>query len=174
MSARGFADNFKPDPRHPFSAVEVESAIAADGAMLARVRMTLTEAVRPRVRSARNMIYVEADRLDAAPGATTLMGPSSVIRDVRVTQRGTSTAVTLLATARLVATSIQEPTGGIRREGRKEKTIQIVTTESTEEDGSGRRRALFVRDDAARLPSFRDRRQLSRRGEPASRRAAVL
>ena len=115
--AAGFADDFKVDPRHPVGGVQVESAVA-DGVNVARVRITLRHPMRPRVRSARNMIYVEADRVDAipeAPGTVSLAGASAVIRDVRVTQRGTATAVTLLGTSRLVATSIQEPKDGPRR-----------------------------------------------------------
>src|SRR4249919_1151714 len=49
------------DPRNPFVAVAVENAVAADGARVARVQLTLSAAVRPRVRSARNLIFVEAD-----------------------------------------------------------------------------------------------------------------
>ena len=69
IESQGFADNFAPDPRHPFSAISVESVRAADGATVARVQMTLARPVRPRVRSSRNMIYVEADRLDQAQPA---------------------------------------------------------------------------------------------------------
>ena len=62
--------------------------------------------MRPRVRSARNVIYVEADRVDAAPsvgsGAINLAGPSTAIRDLRVAKRGNATALTLLGTSRLV------------------------------------------------------------------------
>jgi type IV pilus assembly protein PilQ len=115
--AAGFADDFKIDPRHPVGAVQVESAVDA-GVNVARVRITLRHPMRPRVRSSRNMIYVEADRVDATPATTgtiSLAGASAVIRDVRVTQRGTATAVTLLGTSRLVATSIQEPKDGPRR-----------------------------------------------------------
>ena len=64
--AIGFADNFKADPRHPFSAVEVETSYAADGARVARVRMTLDQPIRPRVRSSRNVIFVEAERVAEA------------------------------------------------------------------------------------------------------------
>src|SRR5688572_5941959 len=64
VDAAGFADNFKPDARHPFAAVQVETSRAADGVNVARVHMMLTQALRPRVRSSRNIIYVEADRLD--------------------------------------------------------------------------------------------------------------
>src|SRR5688572_23937924 len=115
--ATGFADDFKIDPRHPAGAVQVESAVD-NGINVARVRITLRQPMRPRVRSSRNMIYVEADRVDAlavTPGTVSMAGASAVIRDVRVTQRGTATAVTLLGTSRLVATSIQEPADGPRR-----------------------------------------------------------
>jgi len=117
--ASGFTDDFTVDPRHPVGAVQVERGVASDGVTVARVRITLRQPMRPRVRSSRNVIYVEADRVDATPaagaGTISLAGPSAVIRDVRVTQRGTATAVTLLGTSRLVATSIQEPKDGPRR-----------------------------------------------------------
>jgi len=54
--ALGFADNFKPDPRHPFSALQVETATSADGASVARVKMTLiTRDGQQRRRPARNL-----------------------------------------------------------------------------------------------------------------------
>ena len=113
--ALGFADNFSVDPRHPVAAVKVESAKGVDGVNVARVRMTLTHPSRPRVRSARNVIYVEADRLDRVPtaaGTISTAGPASAIRDVRVTRRGGATAVTLLGTGPLAATSVTEPKDG--------------------------------------------------------------
>jgi type IV pilus assembly protein PilQ len=115
--AAGFEDAFTADPRHPIATVHVETAQAIDGASVARVRMTLNQPMRPRVRSARNVIYVEADRVDAAPasGLINLAGPAAAIRDVRVTRRGTATAVTLLGTSRLVATNIQEIKDGSPR-----------------------------------------------------------
>jgi len=80
--AIGFADNFKADPRHPFSAVDVETSYAADGARVARVRMTLDQPLRPRVRSSRNMIFVEAERIDgavkAADGTRPSMSPEAI------------------------------------------------------------------------------------------------
>jgi type IV pilus assembly protein PilQ len=104
----GFLDQFSPDPRHPVSAVHVQSARAADGADVARVRLTLSRPIRPRVRSSRNVIFVEAERGPATEAVINLAGPAAAIRDVRVTRRGTATAVSLLGTARLVATSVQE------------------------------------------------------------------
>jgi hypothetical protein len=35
------------DPRHTISAVQVESGLAFDGATVARIRMTLSQAMRP-------------------------------------------------------------------------------------------------------------------------------
>jgi type IV pilus assembly protein PilQ len=115
--AHGFADKFTIDPRHPVSGVRVESGRGVDGANVARVRMALAQPVRPRVRSARNVIYVEADRLDRmhTGGAIGLAGPSSAIRDVRVTTRGAATAITLRATGRLTAAGVEQPTDGAPR-----------------------------------------------------------
>jgi type IV pilus assembly protein PilQ len=69
--AAGFKDSVTIDPRQPFAGVQVESAQTPEGVSLTRVRMALAHPLRPRVRSARNVIYVEADRVDgvAAPGA---------------------------------------------------------------------------------------------------------
>jgi type IV pilus assembly protein PilQ len=108
--ARQFADSFKADPRHPVGAVAVESANAPDGTTVARVRMTLAQPVRPRVRSSRNVIFVEADRLDRAPNAHPVVspaGPASAIRDIRTTRRGNATVISLLGAGRLVATSVE-------------------------------------------------------------------
>ena len=111
----GFVDNFEPDPRHPFVAVQVEAGQAVDGARVARVRIRLAQPMRPRVRSSRNVIYVEADRLDRAgssAGTIIAAGPSSAIHDIRVARRGTATAVTLHATGPLAASGVEEPEGG--------------------------------------------------------------
>jgi len=64
VEAAGVLEHFVPDARSPISAVHVEHARAIDGASVARVRMTLLDTMRPRVRSARNVIFVEAERVD--------------------------------------------------------------------------------------------------------------
>ena len=115
VDSLGFADDFTPDPRHPFVAVDVQDGYAADGARVARVEIQLAQPMRPRVRSARNVIYVEADRLDRAmgsPGTIMAAGASSAIHDVRVARRGTATAVTLYATGPLTASSVVASTEG--------------------------------------------------------------
>jgi type IV pilus assembly protein PilQ len=114
--AAGFADNFKVDPRVPVAAVRVENGRAFDGSSVARVSLDLVQPVRPRVRSARNVIFVEADRLDrAAAGVISAVGPSTVIRDLQVERRGASTAITLQATGRLVTTNVEESKEGPAR-----------------------------------------------------------
>ena len=114
--ALGFADNFSVDPRHPVAAVKVESAQAVDGASVARIRMTLTQPTRPRVRSARNMIYVEADRLDrvTAKGGRDQHRRARRARSATCasTRRGDATAVMLLGTGRSAATSVTQPKDG--------------------------------------------------------------
>jgi type IV pilus secretin PilQ/predicted competence protein len=111
VTTRGFADAFKADPRNPIGAVQVESAHAADGVAVARIRMTLSQPVRPRVRSTRNVIVVEADRLDRAPNGNNAVvspaGPAAAIHDIRHTRRGNATAVTLRGTGRLMPTSVE-------------------------------------------------------------------
>jgi len=114
--ASGFADNFTRDPRHPFSAVRVESALAADGVAVARVFMALTEPLRPRVRSSRNVIYVEADRLDRSPvSASVVVGPASALLHVSAVRRGPSTAVTLYGSGRLTTSRVEIPADGTPR-----------------------------------------------------------
>jgi type IV pilus assembly protein PilQ len=114
----GFTDRVALDSRHPVGGIDVESGQAADGTDVARVRLRLTQPMRPRVRSARNVIYVEADRPDApaaARASISTAGPASVIHAVRVTERGTATAVTLQGTDRLLATSVDEQQDGGRK-----------------------------------------------------------
>jgi len=152
--AVGFQNDFSADPRNPIAALQVEHAAATDGTIVARVRMMLDQPMRPRVRSSKNVSYVEAERAAVAPTpvaapaaspaptaspapaaaaavapptsvvtpvsapvepAVSLRGPSPAIRDVRVQKRGNATAVSLLGTSRLIATSINEPKDGPRR-----------------------------------------------------------
>ncbi len=114
--ATGAFSDFTPDPRSPLTSVRVESAVAADGARVARVNVGLSQPGRPRVKSSRNLIIVEADRLDlAAPGVIAAAGRSSVISDVRVARLGTGTAVTLVGLGPLTPISVKEITEGRRR-----------------------------------------------------------
>ena len=51
----------------------------------------------------------------ATAAGISFTGPSSAIRDLRIQKRGEATAVTLLGTSRLIATSVIEPKDGPRR-----------------------------------------------------------
>jgi type IV pilus assembly protein PilQ len=114
--ATGFADNFTRDDRHPFSAVRVETSFAADGIAVARVNLALTQPLRPRVRSSRNVIYVEADRLDRAAPAAKLTGPASALLHIGApVPRGTATAITLYGSGRLTASRADVPADGSPR-----------------------------------------------------------
>lgn len=70
-------------PLPPVTNVGVEEAVAGDGAPVARVRVRLAHAAAHRVRSARNVIYVEVERsvvpaVDAAP-APVLMPTADLV-----------------------------------------------------------------------------------------------
>jgi hypothetical protein len=54
--------------------------------MVARVSLDLSRPIRPRVRSSRNVICVETDRLDRAAVISTA-SPATVIRDLRGSPR---------------------------------------------------------------------------------------
>jgi type IV pilus assembly protein PilQ len=116
VNSAGVTADVVPTAGQPFSSVRVDKAQAADGTSVARISMGLTHAMRPRVRSSRNLILVEADRADAsAVDAVSLAGPGAVIRDVKVARRGSATAVTLVGTAKMMAASVSEPKDGPRR-----------------------------------------------------------
>ena len=88
VSAARVTDQFVPDARSPIASVAVESGRAADGADVARVRMTLSEPMRPRVRSTGSVIFVARDVphrfLDYPNGVTLLV----VFAPARGTGRG--------------------------------------------------------------------------------------
>lgn len=82
------AVNRIPRPAGPVTAVSVEQTQAADGAEVARVRLGLSEPALARVRSQRNMIYVEFPDLQAASAAhahaATAASPSTATELVAV------------------------------------------------------------------------------------------
>jgi type IV pilus assembly protein PilQ len=114
--ATGAFSDFTPDPRSPLTSVRVESAVATDGTRVARVNVGLSQPGRPRVKSSRNLIIVEADRLDlSAPGVVSNAGRSTVISDVRVARTGTGTVVTLIGMGPLTPLAVKEVTQGGRK-----------------------------------------------------------
>jgi type IV pilus assembly protein PilQ len=111
-------------PLPPVSDVQVEDAVAGDGAEVARVTIKLAYAARHRVRSSRNLIYVEVDRgvvvHDAAPAGSATPAASAVpgtgftagkeimvataLKSVRAIDNG----IALSADGRLLAARIEE------------------------------------------------------------------
>jgi type IV pilus assembly protein PilQ len=118
VAAAAVSHPVQADPRNPFVSINVEDGMGADGARVARVQLTLAQPVRPRVRSARNVIFVEADRLDTdAPSAGTVagLGPTTTIQNVEVQSRPGGTAVVLRATGPIVPANLVAPKDGSRR-----------------------------------------------------------
>ncbi len=114
----GAVDGFVVDPRSPITAVNVETSRSADGSTVARVNVALSRPGRPRVKSSRNLIIVEADRVDLenlSAGDIGAAGRSTVIRDLKIERLGTATAVTLVGIGRLNPVSVRELTEGRRR-----------------------------------------------------------
>lgn len=112
----GFADGFTVDPRSPIADMHVETTRADDGSNVARVRFSLTQPMRPRVRSSRNVIYVEAEQPEnGVDPATRVNGPSSIIRDLNVSRRGSSTVVALLGSGPITPLSVATAKDNARR-----------------------------------------------------------
>jgi type IV pilus assembly protein PilQ len=61
VSSAGFANGFRALPSSPIQDVRVEDARATDGAPLARVRVAFSRRLTPKVRSQRNLIFIETD-----------------------------------------------------------------------------------------------------------------
>ncbi len=66
-------------PLPPVSNVHVEEAVAGDGVPVARVRIVLAHAARHRVRSSRNVIYVEVERAVVPAGERAPAEPQAII-----------------------------------------------------------------------------------------------
>lgn len=119
----------------PVSGVQVEPAVAPDGAPVARVRVALDRPAKHRVRSSRNLIYVEVERpaeaaapmrvtaparlaAPAAPAMTAQAAGGEVgqagadlatrLTAVRPMALPTGTAIALTGNGRLVASRVEE------------------------------------------------------------------
>jgi type IV pilus assembly protein PilQ len=101
-------------PLPPVADVDVEEAVAGDGADVARVRITLAYAAKHRVRSSRNLIYFEVERgvvphdtaRAEAAAATTEAVAASTLKSVRAIDNG----IALIGDGRLVAARVAEAT----------------------------------------------------------------
>ncbi|HTM31508.1 MAG TPA: type IV pilus secretin PilQ [Vicinamibacterales bacterium] len=75
--AGDYANGFTAAPGSPIRAVAVEHGNSAAGEQVARVRVALTGTVQPRVRSQRNLIFVEVDGQSAPAAAAVAAAPST-------------------------------------------------------------------------------------------------
>ena len=92
-------------PLPPVSGVNVEEAVAGDGAEVARIRIKLAYAAKHRVRSSRNVIYVELDRgvVPHEPGST---GSSSSSNVAPAANGDTAAAATTLRSVRAIENGV--------------------------------------------------------------------
>jgi type IV pilus secretin PilQ/predicted competence protein len=109
VEAAGVLDHFSADARSPISGVRIEHARAIDGTSVARIRMTLTDTMRPRVRSARNIIFVEAERLDRRPAASAAAAPTVATAVTAATAPAVDPIAALLASAPVLAAPVVPP-----------------------------------------------------------------
>jgi type IV pilus assembly protein PilQ len=117
----------------PIAAVRLEQAAAADGASIARIRVSLTMPAEYQVRSARQTIRVELTPDSHAPGAMESPartaapaaqnvnspiqdpGPATLIERVRSRRTPSSTIVTLSGNGQLMPSSVVESQDGPRQ-----------------------------------------------------------
>lgn len=96
----------------PVSGVVLEDAKAPDGSPVARIRVSLDRAAKHRVRSSRNIIFVEVDR---NPAASAPLPPS--VAPVTARPPAANPAVAVSAPARVAATELRSVTSGAVPDG---------------------------------------------------------
>lgn len=112
------------DPLAPVRSVNLERAVSADGVPVARVRVELEHEATHRVRSARNLIFVEVDRAApkavspariattrpvAASNATTGRAASATsLKSVRALAPSEGSGIAIVGNGRLEASSVEE------------------------------------------------------------------
>ncbi len=125
----GYANGFTARPDSPVRDVAVESARDGAGQPVARVRVSLTEPISHRVRSQRNLIFVELTDGESAPAA--VPAPASVVnalpasnlpkatatagvvptaralKDVRTAVEGGATSIILSGNGRLAPSHVE-------------------------------------------------------------------
>ena len=118
VATSGYANGFVPTPSSPIRAVAVESANGVDGQPVARVRVSLSEPISHRVRSQRNVIFVELEP-EGPAAATAASAPArvsetadapagaTVLREVRTVTDERGTSVVLVGTGRLAPSHVE-------------------------------------------------------------------
>ena len=122
VAATGYANGFTARPESPVTSVAVESAHDGDGRPMARIRVGLAEPISHRVRSQRNLIFVELTPAgDAAPVAVTAApAPKAVpaaasaaiasaraIENVQLDETGRDTSILLVGNGRIAPSHVE-------------------------------------------------------------------
>jgi hypothetical protein len=126
VATSGYANGFTARPDSPVRSVGVESARDDEGHQVARVRVSLTEPISHRVRSQRNLIFVELTGDAAAATASTAVAtpklalpapsvtaspmavaPARALQEVRTSVDGTSTSIILVGNGRLAPSHVE-------------------------------------------------------------------
>ncbi len=133
VATSGYANGFTARPDSPVRSVAVESARDDEGHQVARVRVSLSEPISHRVRSQRNLIFVElsgetgvgnastassaSPRIAApAPAATAspiAVTPARALVQVKTSIDGNATTITLVGNGRLAPSNVER--AGTRR-----------------------------------------------------------
>ena len=133
VATSGYANGFTARPDSPVRSVGVESARDDEGHQVARVRVSLSEPISHRVRSQRNLIFVElsgdagvvaakptpaasARIAPSAPAATPspmAVAPARALQQVRTSVEGAATSIILVGNGRLAPSHVER--AGTRR-----------------------------------------------------------
>ena len=107
VQSAGFANGFTARPGSPVRAVSVEDASDDGGERVARVRLTLAGPLTPRVRSQRNLIFVEVDAATAATAAVNPAATPVLLRSVRTEIGRDGVSLLLAGSGALVPSSVR-------------------------------------------------------------------
>ncbi len=127
VATSGYANGFTARPGSPVRSVGVESARDAEGHQVARVRVSLSEPISHRVRSQRNLIFVELSGDAGVAGASTpppasariappalaataspmAVTPARALVDVKTSVDGTATSIILVGNGRLAPSRVE-------------------------------------------------------------------
>ena len=127
VATSGYANGFTARPDSPVRSVGVESARDDEGHQVARVRVSLSEPISHRVRSQRNLIFVElsgdagvvaanptpaaspriAPTAPAASPSPMALAPARALQQVRTSVEGAATSIILVGNGRLAPSHVE-------------------------------------------------------------------
>jgi len=111
VSSAGFANGFSARAGSPVRAVAVEDTSGPDGERMSRVRVSLAEPITPRVRSQRNLIFVEVDA-GAPTASAAVAAPEPVsLRSLRTEVGPEGISLLLSGTGALMPSAVKSAGG---------------------------------------------------------------